>query len=36
MRGINYVALIAKLPAKVERISRVDPEIMEQQQKRII
>lgn len=34
MRGINYVALIARLPAKVERIPRVDPEIIGQQQKK--
>ncbi|EGI57866.1 hypothetical protein G5I_14053 [Acromyrmex echinatior] len=34
MRGINYVALIARLPVKVERILRVDPEITGQQRKR--
>ncbi|KYQ57944.1 hypothetical protein ALC60_02993 [Trachymyrmex zeteki] len=34
MREINYVALIARLLAKVERILRVDPEITGQQQKR--
>lgn len=34
MRGINYVTFIARLPAKVERIPCVDPEITGQRQKK--
>lgn len=33
MRGINYIALIARLPAKLERKSRVDPEITDNNKK---
>lgn len=33
MRGINCIALIARLPAMVERKSRVDPEIMNNNEK---